>query len=326
MTQIIDAHIHYGDDHPNLLALLEKRRIKLLNISFAAQPGRSWRKSADRYRDLAQQHPERFAWCTSFDLPEPDEDGYIDRIVGELERDFAQGAVGCKIWKNIGMEVRKEDGSYLLVDDPILDPVFESVTAAGRTLLAHIAEPLACWQPLDESNPHYGYYSRNPQWHMVGRSDMPSHGALMAARDRVLERHPRMRFVGAHLASLEWDVDVLAERFDRYPNLVVDISARVVDLICQDSSKVRRFFIEYQDRILFGTDVVLRGSLSEMAEEARDEALAGLDARFETYLAYLESGTLVRERGRESEGLNLPAAVLDKILRTNAERWYPGIS
>jgi predicted TIM-barrel fold metal-dependent hydrolase len=223
------------------------------------------------------------------------------------------------------MEVKCPDGAFFFPDDPLLDPIYETVTASGKTLLTHIAEPLACWQPLNERNPHYGYYSRNPQWHMYGRSEYPSHEALMAARDRVLAKHPRLRMVGAHLASLEYDVDVLAARLDRYPNLAVDISARLVDLATQESTKVREFIIRYQDRILFGTDVVMRERPSSLDEAGCNAAVAALRSTYDLHFAYLEGNQPLTVRTFATTGLNLPADVLDRLYIHNAKAWYPGV-
>jgi len=186
---IIDAHIHYGDDAPELLALLAEFDIRLHNICVAQDSHGAWRESGERYRSLAQANPQRYAWCTSFDLPRLDDPGYVDDVLAGLERDFAAGAVACKVWKNIGMEVRHPDERFLHVDDPLLAPIFAWLAERGYPLLAHIAEPLDCWLPLREDSPHYGYYSRNPEWHMYTRPDYPSHGELMAARDRVLAQH-----------------------------------------------------------------------------------------------------------------------------------------
>ena len=285
---IIDAHIHYGDDAPELLALLAEFDIRLHNICVAQDSQGAWRESAERYHSLAQTNPRRYAWCTSFDLPRLDDPGYVDDVLAGLERDFAAGAVACKVWKNIGMEVRHPDGRFLHVDDPLLAPIFAWLAERGHPLLAHIAEPLDCWLPLREGSPHYGYYSRNPEWHMYTRPDYPSHGELMAARDRVLAQHLRLRFIGAHLASLEYDVDVLAATLDRYPNLAVDTSARLFDLVVQDSAKVRAFITKYQDRILFGTDVVMRTPPSAMAPEERTQAIANLRTVYTTHFAYFE--------------------------------------
>jgi hypothetical protein len=322
---MIDAHIHYGDDDPALLALLAEFDLKLLNVCVAHDAHGAWRSQADTYGRLAQAHPGRFAWCTSFDLPRFADPTYIDQVIAGLDRDFAAGAIACKMWKNIGMEVKTPDGAFAMPDDSRFDPIYEHLTAIGKPLLTHIAEPLACWQPLDERNPHYGYYSRSPQWHMYGRSDYPSHETLMAARDRVLAKHPRLRMIGAHLASLEYDVAVLAARLERYPNLAVDISARLVDLAIQDSATVREFFIRYQDRILFGTDVVMRQPPSTLAEPERTAVLQSLRDTYQLHFAYLESDRPLTVRGFETVGIQLPQPVLDRLYRDNALAWYPGL-
>jgi predicted TIM-barrel fold metal-dependent hydrolase len=322
---MIDAHIHYGDHDPALLALLAEFDLKLLNICVAQDAHGAWRTQANTYCALAQTHPRRFAWCTSFDLPRFDDTTYVEQVIAGLDRDFAAGAVACKIWKNIGMAVKRPDGDFLMPDDPLFDPIYEHLATIGKPLLTHIAEPLACWQPLDERNPHYGYYSRNPQWHMYGRDDFPSHETLMAARDRVLAKHPRLRMVGAHLASLEYDVAVLAERLDRYPNLAVDISARLVDLAIQDSATVREFFLRYPDRILFGTDVVMRQPPSTLAEPERTAAIQSLRETYQLHFAYLASDRPLTVRGFATVGIHLPQPVLEQIYLHNALAWYPGV-
>ena len=327
---MIDAHIHYGDDDPLLLALLAEFDLTLLNICVVAEAQDSdvqapWREQAETYQALAQAHPQRFAWCTSFDLPRFDNLAYIDQVIAGLQRDFQAGAIACKIWKNIGMDVKKPNGEFFMVDDELFDPIFECLIANGKPLLTHIAEPLACWQPLVEDNPHYGYYSKNPQWHMYGRASFPSHEQLMAARDHVLEKHPKLRMIGAHLGSLEWDVDVVAGRLDRYPNFAVDISARLTDLVIQDSAKVREFFLKYQDRILFGTDVVMRQKPSTMNATDKAAAIDALRATYQQHFAYFERDEPMVVRGRNTRGLGLPAPVLEKFYRTNAQTWYPDL-
>lgn len=322
---MIDAHIHYGDDAPELLALLDEFGLKLLNICVAEDDHGAWRDQATTYARLTQSDPKHFAWCTSFDLPRFADPAYIDTVLAGLDADFANGAIACKIWKNIGMEVRKADGSFFMVDDELFDPIYEHMVANGWPLLTHIAEPLECWLPLKEGSPHYGYYSRNPEWHMYNKPDYPSHATLMAARDHVLAKHPRLRMIGAHLGSLEYDVDEVAARLDRYPNFAVDISARLSDLAIQDSAKVRDFFVKYQDRILFGTDVVMRQAPSTLPAEERAQVLAGLRQTYETHIAYLAHSGPVTVRSYQSEGLALPASVLDKHWRTNAQQWYPGL-
>lgn len=322
--RIIDAHIHYYGDHEQAQALFAKLDVKLLNICVAHE-ATTWLEEAARYRELTDAHPQRYAWCTSFDPPDFRAPDYTDRVIAGLERDFAAGAVGCKIWKNIGMEIRKPDGTFLMVDDPLFDPIFEYLIEADKPVLMHIGEPLACWQPLDVETPHTAYYRENPQWHMYNRSDYPSHTEIIAARDRVLAKFPRLRVIGAHLASLEYDVDELAARLERYPNLAVDTSARLLDLAYQDCDKVRRFIEQYPDRILFGTDIVQRRSLIELDDDDRAAHLAWVENQYWTALAYYGSDAPLSLGARETRGLNLAAPVLEQLFWQNARAWYPGV-
>ena len=331
--QKIDAHIHYRADHPDAIALFDDLNLKLLNVCVAHDASGRWRQErAVVYRHLADDNPQRFAWCTTFDPPGFDDVGfatedYADRVIAGLAQDFAAGAVACKFWKNIGMDIRKPDGSFLMIDDPIFAPIYAYLAAEGKPALMHIAEPLACWQPLtDPDNPHYGYYSQHPEWHMFTKPDYPSHQALMNARDRMLAQHPNLRVIGAHLGSLEYDVAEIARRLDRYPNFAVDTSARLKDLAVQDSAVVRQFILDYRDRILFGTDIVQRRSVSAMDDETRERHLASIRQKYATEFAYYATTSTVTLQNRAVQGLGLPESVLRKLYYDNARAWYPGIA
>lgn len=323
--QRIDAHIHYFGDHPENIALFEKYNLKLFNVCVAHGVNSLWRERAKVYQQLVRDYPQHYAWCTTFDPPAFDDQDYAERVIAELEQDFNAGAVACKFWKNIGMDIRKPDGTFLMIDDPIFAPIYKYLIAVGKPALMHIAEPLECWQPLDENGVHYGYYSQHPEWHMYNKPDYPSHQALMDARDHVLDLYPDLRLVGAHLGSLEYDVAEIAKRLDRYPNFAVDTSARLKDLAVQDSATVRQFFLDYEDRILFGTDIVQRLSIAAMSADERTHHLQAVQHKYETEFAYYESVNTVTIQGREVQGLGLPRNVLEKLYAINAQSWFPGI-
>jgi predicted TIM-barrel fold metal-dependent hydrolase len=329
---IIDAHIHYRGDHPDAVALLAAGDIRMLNVAVAVGPGDLWREQAEVYRDLASHHPAQYAWCTTFDPPgetvwasSEAADAYADTAIAGLSMDFERGAVGCKVWKGIGMRLRKPSGMFVMADDAVFDPIYEYLAASEKTLLMHIGEPLACWQPLDGTNAHAGYYREHPDWYMGNKPDHPSHDILIEARDRVVSRHPTLRVVGAHLGSLEYNVSEVAARLERYPNFAVDTSARMLDLLRQDQGRVRDFFIRFADRILYGTDLVQTRPISLAGEAERNEHLAWLRDRYVRESAYLEGCDPVTLYGVEARGLGLPRDVVDAVLAGNAQRWYPGL-
>ena len=323
---IVDAHAHFAGDVPEAVELLEELGLQVLNVCVAYDRAGRWREQAEGYRRLAAEHPRSYAWCTSFDPPGPDDGpGYADRIIRGLERDFANGAVACKVWRNVGMELRNRTGGLIMVDDPLLQPVFSYLECVGQTALMHIGEPQAAWQPLD-GNPYRDVYVREPELHLYGRAGLPPYGELIASRDRVLARHPDLRVVGAHLGSLEHDVAEIASRMDRHPNFAVDTSARLFSLALQPRQAVRQFLIAYQDRVLFGSDVVAEQPLSTLAPAEREQARRLLREAFESARAFFGSGNEVMIRGRKTQGLELPAEVLDRLFSANARRWYPALN
>ncbi len=317
----IDAHIHFYGDHPDCIRPLKEMDLMLLNVCVASTGG-DWHDQREGFRRLAQEHPQRYAWCTSFDPPDFAASDYAERVIEQLGRDFDSGAVACKFWKNIGMEIKKPDETFLMIDDPLFDPIYDYLARSERTALMHIADPLASWQPPDEQNPHFNYYSQHSEWHMYPKPDHPSHEQLMNARDRVLERFPKLRIVGAHLASLEHDVAEVTNRLERFPNLAVDTSARVLDLALQHRDDVRAFFLKYQDRILFGTDTVEMKPLSSTTEEKRNEAVEGLVSRTKLILSFFGSEDELEFQGRQIRGLGLPQQVVEKVTCSNAARCY----
>lgn len=321
----IDAHIHFNADSADALEHLKRNDLKLLNICVAQDSHGGWRVDAEHWIALTKAHPDRFGWITSFDLPRFEDKHYAEACIEGLERDFHDGAVGVKIWKNIGMDVKKPDGSWMFPDDPLLTPIVECVERNGKTLLMHIAEPLGCWRPLVPGTPHYGYYKAHPEWHMYNKPENASHERLMEARDALVARHPKLRMVGAHFASLEYDVTDMAKRFNAYPNFAVDTSARLGDMLMQDSKKVRQFFLDYQDRILYGTDYVNTKPQAEVNPAVAKNDFAYFRELTDSWWAYLTTAAPVKFGEQENQGLGLPASVVEKVYLANAHLWYPGL-
>lgn len=325
---IIDSHLHFMGDHPESVALLEKLDVQLLNICVNAGGGINWRaREGEPYRKLVKAHPMRYLWCTTFDLPEDGEDAgaYAKRVIKAVDEDVAAGAIACKVWKNVGMDFRRADGRYVMVDDAVFEPLFGHLERAGIPLLMHIGEPMACWRPIEEFSPHQSYYKAYPQWHMHGRTDVPSHGEIIAARDRVVARHPRLNCIGAHLGSLEYSLVEMGKRFDAFANYAVDTSARIGDLAHADRDELMAFLDKYQDRVMFGTDVVFRQPHSTMTPEERAEKLEAYESNVNRHLKFFGTDEVMTIAGKEVRGVKLKKDVFEKIFFENVLRWYPGV-
>jgi predicted TIM-barrel fold metal-dependent hydrolase len=158
---------------------------------------------------------------------------------------------------------------------------------------------------------------------MAMHPEMPRWEDQIAARDRMLDQHPGLRFVGMHMASLERNVDELAAFLDRYPAAVVDVAARIGQVEYQsqrDREKVRRFFVRYQDRLLYGSDIS-----QEPTQPGAELAAEAEKAWREQWRYFVTDDTFrVPEVDGPVRGLALPRDVIDKLYRLNAERAFKG--
>ena len=252
----IDVHVHINSAATALVDQARADGFRLLTINVEYPDFLPLAEQQALARANVLQHPEIVAFAASFSLAGWDDEGWQARVQGELDAAFAAGAVAVKVWKNIGMEFRDRAGHLVMIDDARFDAIFEQVRQRGKVLIGHQGEPHNCWLPLEQmtvSNDRE-YFHEHPQYHMYLHPELPSYEAQMAARDRMLDRHPQLHFMGAHLASLEWSFAELAKFLDRYPLAVVDLAARMGQVQYQSNREraaVRAFFIRYQDRLLY---------------------------------------------------------------------------
>ena len=324
----VDVHSHIFEDVPELAEMLDRTHTRIVNVCVrGTDPERLLRMEAMAEQQQARYGKARFPFASTFDLTHRDDPDYVEQVKRWLAASFEKGALMVKIWKEVGMDIKDRQGRFVLPDDPLFDPIYAFLAERRKPLLAHIAEPREAWLPLDPQSVHYGYYSQNPQWHLYGRPGYPTHDELVASRDRILERHERLTVIGAHLGSLEYDVDELARRFDRYPNFFVDCSARTADLTRQPRDKVRAFLVRYQDRVLYGLDETRSPDPKrEDSAEERRAFVRELEASYRRDFRYYAGEGEMEYRGRTVRGLGLPREVLEKLYHANAERVIPGLA
>jgi predicted TIM-barrel fold metal-dependent hydrolase len=201
--------------------------------------------------------------------------------------------------------------------------VADLVRALDLVLIGHQGEPHNCWLPLEQmtTDNDREYFRNHPQYHMYLHPEQPSYDDQIATRDRFVAANPGLRFVGAHMGSLEYDVDRLGAFLDRFPDATVDLAARMSQVQYQsvrDHEKVRAFFIRYQDRLLYGTDLTVNPGADPAQFRASAHAVWTADWR---YLATGESQR-VDTLNADVPGLALPREVIDKVYYRNAVRVF----
>lgn len=321
----IDAHMHLHGPADRLMAqaLADHFRVLTIDVDYPDYPPiREQRRDA---LSLRERYPGRVAFATTFSVDDFLSPGWSAAVVRDIDADVARGAVGVKIWKNVGMTLRDAEGRYVLPDDPRLEPVIAHLERHHIVLLGHQAEPLNCWLPPENMTVRSDreYFGEHPQYYMYRHPEMPSHDAILAARDRMLRAHPALAFDAVHLASLEWDVDRVADFLDRFPEARVDVAARMVHLEYQavrDRRKVRRFLIRYQDRIIYGSDEAYGPN------DIDASAVAAIHEGWRADWRFLATSELMHSEDFDGafSGLRLPREVVDKIYRRNAQAMFPG--
>ena len=253
-----DAHTHYHTHNDLFVRQAKKANLRLISINTDFDI-LSIDKQFEICHSLHQLHPQTFDFLATFDASAFASKTFAYDSITYIKKCMAAGARGVKIWKNAGMTLKNEDGQFLMADDPVFAPIFEFLEKEKIPLLAHLGEPRNCWLPLEEITiaSDRKYYSNNPNYHMYQHPEAPSYDRQIRARDNILERYPELVFVGAHLGSMEWSLEEVAKRLDRFPNFHVDISGRFAHIIEQtirNRSAVIDFFETYQNRIIYGVD------------------------------------------------------------------------
>jgi hypothetical protein len=253
--------------------------------------------------------------------------GFGERMAQDLALKVGRGARGLKISKELGLHHKDSEGGLIPVDDPRLDPLWATAGELGVPVLIHIADPVAFFQPLDESNERWEELQEHPDWYFGG-PEFPDHDTLLEQRNRMIGHHPDTVFIGAHLGNYSEDLDYVRACLERYPNLNVDTSARIAEIGRHPVEKARSLFIDFQDRILFGTDIVLGWEVfGDWYPSDRPSFRRFFDNHwrfFETSDRQIDHPFPIQGRWKVN-AIELPADVLDKLYAGNARRLVPGL-
>ena len=314
---VIDAHNHLGTPFGG--GWDKKPIAELLDLLDAAHISHYVDLDGGWGEDILHQHldtfkaaaPDRFRVFGGVDWSQWAKHGnrFGEWAAEQFRLQVKRGADGLKIWKPFGLHVIDDRGELVAVDDERLDPIWQTVGELNLPVLAHVADPVAFFDPIDSSNERIEELGRHPDWAFTS-PPYPPFLKILEDFKRLVKRHHNTDFIGAHVGCYAENLGWVANMLDECPNYYIDFSARIGELGRQPYSS-RKFFIKYADRILFGTDASPR-----------------LDA-YRLYYRFLESDdeyfnystSSVPTQGRWAiYGLYLPDDVLEKVYYRNAER------
>jgi predicted TIM-barrel fold metal-dependent hydrolase len=307
----IDVHNHQDTDLSEEAVAKLARDMDALNmrvmVNLSGGQGDTFVRGL---KNLKGRYPKRFVVFANLDFTGISEPGWGERAAAQIDRDVKNGAQGLKIFKNFGMTVKDREGRRVPVDDPRVDPVWEKCGSLAIPVLIHTAEPASFFQPQDRFNERWLELKQFPR-RARPPSEYPPWETLIGEQHHLFQKHPKTKFIDAHLGWMGGDLGRLGQLLDRLPNVFTEIGAVLAELGRQPRF-ARDWFIRYQDRVLFGKDIW-----------APDE--------YEVYFRVLETADEYFEYYRKRHafwkmyGLDLPDAVLKKVYYKNALRVIPGI-
>jgi len=310
----IDIHNHfYGgmskEELDSRVKSMDQMNLVVMNNLSGRGFGNSGETLLASLETIKQYYPKRFILFTNIDFTGIDDPDWGARTAKQVEDDVKRGAMGLKIYKNLGIRATDKNGNRIKVDDPRIDPVWRKCGELGIPVLIHSADPKQFWDPIDNQNerwlelklhPNRRYEDKEVQW-----------ADIIAEQHNMFRKHPKTKFINAHLGWYGNDLAKLGKLMDELPNVYTEIGAVIAELGRQPRA-AKAFLTKYQDRVLFGKD-------SWVPEE------------YTTYFRVLETEDEYFPYHKRYHafwrmyGLGLPDDVLKKIYYKNALKLLPGL-
>lgn len=318
----IDIHNHQWDmpsqDLSELIREMDKLNMAIMNNL----SGRGYREANGIFdvqdstyfkkaqANIRAHYPTRFTEFSNLSFAQFGQTDWTQRALANLEADVRNGAKGLKIYKDLGMEFRDQQGKRIPVDDPRLDPIWDKCGALHIPVLIHSADPSSFWDPMDKYNERWLELKTHPD-RRRGNTNPAPWKTIIEEQHHLFRAHPNTQFIAAHFGWLANDLSSLGKLLDECPNVSVEIAAIIAELGRQPR-QAREFFIKYQDRILFGKD-------------------SWVPSEYLTYFRVLETADEYFPYHKKYHafwrmyGLALPDEVLKKVYYKNALRLLPGL-
>jgi predicted TIM-barrel fold metal-dependent hydrolase len=310
---VIDIHSHQPNpisaaEFARVIAGMDQNNLRLL-VNLSGGSGERLKAGLEAVR--TSKYADRMVLFANIEWPrEGVGAGFGARAAAQLEADIRAGAKGLKIFKDLGLRIRRSDGSRLKLDDPELDPIWAAAGRLNVPVLIHTAEPQEFFAPIDYNNERWLelalYASRR-----YPPDQAPRFEELIGERDRMFAKHSTTRFIAAHFGYHANDLARMSKLLDRLPNVYPEVAAILAELGRQPRG-AHDFFVKYQDRVLFGKD-----SYQPDEYPYYWRTFETADEYFDYYRDYHAFWKLY--------GMSLPDEVLKKLYYKNALRIVPGL-
>ena len=307
----IDIHNHQFDmpvkDLSDLVSEMDSLNMAFM-VNLSGFRGQYLKMCLD---NINKNAPERLGVFVNLNWENIDSDTFLENNIKILRDAKKDGAIGLKVYKSLGLTDKDSNGNRIAVNDPRIDPIWEECGKLGFPVLIHSADPASFWKPKDKNNERWLELKQKPNRYRNPEL-FPSFESIIAEQHNVFEKHPKTIFINAHLGWMGNDLDRLSSHLDKYPNVVTEIGAVLAELGRQPK-RARKFFIDHQDKILFGKD-----AYNQQEYYTYFRVLETEDEYFDYYRK--------RHAFWKMYGLGLPDSILKKVYYKNALRILPSIN
>jgi len=306
----IDVHSHQRNMSAEALKALVKDMDALNAGIMVNLSGGSGERINSMLQSIKENYPNRFVVFANVDFDGVGAEGWGQKAAAQLETDIKSGAKGLKIYKSLGLRYKDTDGKRLAIDDARLDPIWAKCAEMGVPVLIHAADPKSFWDPMDSTNERWLELKTHARRKRSDTNPAPWE-QIIQEQHNVFKRHPKTKFINAHMGWYANNLQKLSSLMDDMPNMYVGIAAVIAELGRQPKN-ANAFFKQYQDRILFGKD-----SWKPKEFPTYFRVLETDDEYFPYYKKYHAFWAMY--------GLNLPDEVLKKVYYKNALNLIPGL-
>jgi predicted TIM-barrel fold metal-dependent hydrolase len=311
---VIDVHNHvndpsgiHGEEVPpaEVVKAMDQANVKKVVI-LTGMWGEKLQSVLDK---MVKPYPDRFVVFAQMDWSKIDDPNFSAEMVAQLDDAVKRGARGLKVLKDWGLGIKDKGGKLVAIDDPRMDLVWEECARLRIPVAIHSTDPEAFFTPLDAKNERYEELMHNPSWSFYGPG-IPGKQTLLEQRNNVFAKHPNTTFIALHVANWPGNLDAVSGWLSKYPNMYVEFGARQAEMGRQPR-RAAKFFEEFPDRILFGTDA-----------EPVPEMYASYFRWLETDDEYFPYWGYPGQGRWEIYGVALPDKVLEKVYHDNAEKIF----
>ncbi|MDO6438136.1 amidohydrolase family protein [Cyclobacterium sp. 1_MG-2023] len=316
----VDIHSHQRNVDESLISNLTREMDEINMATMVNLSGKRFTRNGDEgaaedylnsmIQAFNKHAPGRFIVFTNLSFDGIGGKGWKDKAVSILEEDVKNGANGLKIFKSLGLSVKDIHGKRVPINHPDLDAIWAKCGELGIPVLIHAADPAPFWEPMDSKNERWLELKLRPNRKRGANNPAPFE-QIIAEQHAVFEKHTNTTFINAHMGWMANDLEKAGRHLDEYPNVNFGIAAVIAEFGRQPRA-AKKFFIKYQDRILFGKDAYNKEEFYTYFRVLETE-----NEYFPYYKKYHAFWRMY--------GLGLPDEVLKKVYYKNALRIVPNM-